>query len=412
MTHRLALLICFALLVPIRNWASTAAAEPTYLVILGDPETFAEAFRPQPPENPRQVGFGTLIYTLKTPTDAIREQVEDALDTAERTGYPVLFQLDDWNFPEQSQDPALVEWTDWPQEGTSHGPLVKRRWINWGTWFTAGPPPNFESPRFRAQLEQRIEEAIAKPIAARLDRWRAEGKGYLFAGVVVGWETGFYTMTHVDRSNPPAFQGRVFEEDEIVRTGYAALTTRGYTKPSIKRIAAQCSTTEEKVMDAILHDLLHDYTAFWAKMLAEGGVPHRRIYSHYTPAITHPDLVKILEGDGRLVPLDAASNPYCRPGFTITHGASYRFEGLMSALHAMNCTQWGAVEIEFVPATRGKEAAYEELSRLTDAGAKVLCIFGWWEDKDHPFAANTPDTVAAMKRWLAGNTLAHRQGGQ
>ena len=42
-----------------------ASEEPVYLLILGEPETFAETFAPAPPLNQRQVGFATMLYTLQ-----------------------------------------------------------------------------------------------------------------------------------------------------------------------------------------------------------------------------------------------------------------------------------------------------------------------------------------------------------
>lgn len=52
--------------------------------------------------------------------------------------------------------PEIVEWTAFPAPGEDHGPLCRRRWINWGSWFTIEPPPNHESPLFRADMEGRV----------------------------------------------------------------------------------------------------------------------------------------------------------------------------------------------------------------------------------------------------------------
>jgi len=155
--------------------AACCRAEPTYLVILGRPEEFASEFPPAAPGSARLVGFGPVLYTLKTPAEELARQARAQLDKAEATGYPVMIHLDDWNYPSASADPAVVEWTAFPGAGEAHGPLVRRRWINWGSWFVTEAPPNYESPAFRAHVRQRFS-AVAQVIAARLERWRAEGR--------------------------------------------------------------------------------------------------------------------------------------------------------------------------------------------------------------------------------------------
>jgi hypothetical protein len=72
------------------GWAAADLREPTYLVILGQPETFSAELPPCSPDSPRQVGWGVVLYTLGTPLADLRRTVEAALDTSEQTGYPLL----------------------------------------------------------------------------------------------------------------------------------------------------------------------------------------------------------------------------------------------------------------------------------------------------------------------------------
>jgi hypothetical protein len=61
---------------------------------------------------------------------------------------------------------------------------------------------------------------------------------------------------------------------------------------------------------------------------------------------------------------------------------------------------WGAVEVELGGTTRTEEGAYQFCSRLTEAGAKVVCIYGWWLPEGTIYAAKNPDTIKAIRRWL------------
>jgi len=382
--------------------SGTSGDEPTYLTILGQPEEFAAEFPPTPKDASRQVGFAILLYTLKTPPEHMAWQVEQALDKAEQTGYPVLIHLGDWNYPRASADPQVVEWTAFPQKGEYHGPLVRRRWINWGSWFTTEAPPNFESPRFRADVRQRLK-AIARPIAQRLRCWRVEGRAHLFAGLVVGWESGYYTSPVFGAASRPRVGDDVFGDDEVVRTGYAALTARGHTAKSIRERARREGKTEPEVLRELMQDVVHDYSAFLAHVCRSAGIPRDRIYTHYTGISALPDaaIPADLREDGRNMPLRAAVNDDSRPGITAT--APWTDIGRAATIfRERGRRQWGAVEVEFTDATRPEEAALSYLESLSDSGARVICIFGWWEPVGHLFGVRRSGAVPAMKQWLAG----------
>ena len=212
-----------------------------------------------------------------------------ALDKAEQTGYPVMFHCDDWNFPPKWDDPELVEWTDFPAPGEQFGPLAKRRWINWGSWIVANAPPNFESPKYKEWLASRLLEGVARPIVERLRKWRAEGREYLFAGLVLGWETGFYNVLAYDPGNPPTAGDEVFQADEAVWTGYAALTARGYNAAKLKQLATEQGRSEKEVFYDLMMEVLHDHAESMALTCRRVGVPGNRIYTHFAAARTFLD---------------------------------------------------------------------------------------------------------------------------
>jgi hypothetical protein len=377
--------------------------DPTYLAILGWPGSFTQQFTPRPKSSNRHIAFSILLKTLITPVRELRAQVTQALDTAEQTGYPVLFQLDDWNYNLPSSDPKLVEWTNWPTAGQSHGSLVKRRWINWGTWFWVEAPRNYESPEFRADIKERLQEGILPLIVARLRKWNSEGRGYLFAGLVVGWESGYYTMkgTGVINLNPlPTYNGVTYSDSDEVNTGYAALTARGYTSDSVKQLAVMENKTEAQVIHDLMALVVHDYAAFWSNVCFKCGVPKDRIYTHFTAVSSMTESESPVPfSDGRVLPLEEAANPYSRPGVTAADFV-INLDTTSQVYNNLGYSAWGAVEIELSDATRSENGAFQFLSKLADRGAKVICIFGWWEHKGHQFEAKTPGAIEAMHNWL------------
>lgn len=377
-------------------------SDPVYLTILGPPESFAREFVPMPPESPRQIAFGLVLYALNTPVPQLVAQTEQALDTAERTGYPVLIHLDDWNYPAPSSDPAIVEWSAFPAEGETHGPVVRRRWINWGSWFTVEAPPNYESPAFRADVAARYR-AVAETVAARLARWQGEGRAYLLAGLVVGWESGYYTMPDFRPGPRPTAGDESLGDDEILRSGYAALTARGHAAASVRARAETEGKSETRVLHELMVGVVRDYTAFLAGACRAAGVPRERIYTHYTGLGSMPEerIEPILREDGRNMPLTAAVNEESRPGITATLPWG-DVEGAARAFREAGRMEWGAVEVEFTDVTRSEPAAAAYLDALTASGARVICIYGWWEPEDHPFGVRGSGAVPAMKAWLAG----------
>lgn len=426
-----ACLPCLALAMALSGCATTGryagddtGPEPRYFLILGEPEAFSDTYPPSAPSAPRQIGFATVLYTLKTPREALAEQVNAALDKAEGTGYPVFFHLDDWNFPDTWDNPAMVEWTGFPEPGEAYGPPVRRRWLNWGSWIVTPPPPNFESPAFRALLRDRVANGVATPVAERLRRWAETGQTHLFAGMAVGWETGFYTAPAVDLANPPTADGQTFEAGEQVRTGYAALSARGENEASIAREARQRGVTTERALFERMADVLHDYTEFLARTCHEAGIPSDRVYSHYAALETllspdlpteappgehpfrttlrdHPALREELLLDGRMIPLDAAVNPYCRPGATVA-SCCCDLDRVVEVFEDAGRSAWGAVEIEITADMREADAIERYFERMTTRGARVICLYGWWEDADNPYCVRSTGAVEAIARWLCG----------
>jgi hypothetical protein len=97
------------------------------------------------------VGFTpALLRSLNWPLELLKSRVVQGLELADQTGLPVFFHMDDIHFwydrTDLHKNPDNVEWSAFPEEGETHGPIIPRYWLNWGVWnvFPA-PPPCLES---------------------------------------------------------------------------------------------------------------------------------------------------------------------------------------------------------------------------------------------------------------------------
>ncbi len=374
--------------------------EPRYLIILG-PSSQIQSRYPAPTSGQaRQPGFGTVLYTLTTPSDTLAQQVNAVLDEAESTGYPVMVHLDDWNYtPKEWTDPRMIEWSAFPAPGASHGPIVRRRWINWGSWMAQGPPPNYESPLFRRYVQSRVRDGIARPLADRFKRWTRSGRQHLLAGLVVGWESGYYSARDLDVTDRPRDGDAVFEDSERVRTGYAALHARGWTAEKLERTAQARRIPLDHLFRELMAEVVRRYIQDLCRVCVQAGIPSRSIYTHLTAAITQPGAPAEPE-DGRLLPIRVACNRYSRPGLTMTEPWC-SLDAVVDALGAAKRREWGAVEFEVTGSTRDTDAALRYLERLTSAGAHVICVYGWWDPPGSTFAVLGTGAPDAFGRWLA-----------
>ncbi|MDR3626821.1 MAG: discoidin domain-containing protein [Ignavibacteriaceae bacterium] len=381
------------------------STDPTYLTILGSPYTFSQQFNSMSKDSSRQLAFGVILYTMNTDVNTLNQQTEQALDLAESSGYPVLIKLDDWNYNTTSTDSELVEWTGWPANGHKYGPLVKRRWINWGTWFTVEAPRNYESSKLRLEIENKLVNGVIPPIVNRLAKWQSSGKQYLFAGLVVGWESGYYTMKGYGtiNLNPlPTYNGITYSDSDEVNTGYAALTSKGYTLDSVKKIASLEGKTEDQVIHGLMSNVVQDYIAFWTKTCYENGIPQNRIYTHFTAVATIPESQSPISfSDGRVLPIESATNQYSRPGVTATDYL-INIDTTSKIFNNLQYSEWGASEIDFSNSTRTEQGAAQLFDHLSEAGAKMMCLFGWWITAGDQFEVKTPGVIEAISNWLNG----------
>ena len=374
------------------------------------PELKAE-FGAKPPGGSRYVGFGVAFMTLKTPVEELRQQVTRALDSADETGLPVLIKLDDTNFNPEYKDPSMVEWTAFPKAGETRGPLAQHYWLNWGSWMALPPTPNFESPAFRHYVETQLRDGVLPPLLARLARWKKENRSYLFAGVCVGWETGIPDYRPL-RNAPvmPHDQQRnitMTEDERGAQFGYASLHARGWTQEKVQALATQKGESVEDVTSDLLFQVIHDYTAFWAKTVHDAGIPKERIYTHgeaweSVPADRLPG--EWMRKSSRVPPMWVNVNDYSRPGYTVGAG-QFDSEVLVKLLGADGVHDgWGGVEA-YVRGVESEDAFEGYLGQLFASGARLVDIFGWTAAGSPYDPKRAPGALLGVHAWLGGKEL-------
>jgi hypothetical protein len=359
--------------------------ERKYLCIVNGIDDFTRDFPPPQPGDARMVCTGTIHYTLRTSQEALVAEIEAAMSAAEASRYPVFLTFDDWNFPppEWATDPAITEWTDWD------GTLCQGRDIEWASDNPQNPPPDVASPTFRAILGPKLDAAFGS-IAARASHWESRGKGYLFAGIALGWESGYYTE---------------FDGSDPFRTGYAALTSTGIDDADITAGAAARHVTYWEEFDAQMYRVVHDYVRWLCARATAAGIPRERIYTHFTGVPDDWIASDPALRDGRLVPFSLAGNPYARPGHTATPDW-IDLERLATEAASRSTPEWGAPEWEATTQKSSRDAMLQYLTRVYRFGAGVTNNWGGWWGPLNPYRINGTPGEQGMKDWVAGRDLA------
>jgi hypothetical protein len=372
-------------LVSLPVYSGDGFPERQYLCIVDGIDGFADDFAPPDPADERMACSGTIHYTLRTPTDDLVAEVVAALDRAEVSGYPVFLTFDDWNFPpdEWNANPAIAEWTDWD------GTRCTGRDIEWASDNPQNPPPNYESPEFRAALEPRLK-AVFSAIADRVRAWEEAGDGWRFAGVAIGWESGYYTD---------------FNGPEALRTGFAALTVRGISDADVVAGATERGVTYWEEFDARMHEVVRDYVEWICERARAAGIPRERIYTHFTGVPDDWEPADPAARDGRLIPFSMAGNRHARPGHTATP-EWVDLERLATGASARGTPDWGAPEWEATTQKLSRDAMLQYLTRMYGHGAAVTVNWGGWWGPFDPYRIDGTAGEQGMKDWLAGHDLA------
>ncbi len=346
--------------------------------------------------------------------DQIRGVIRNAFAVAEERNIAVGFHIDDSMFWNKRQDlwsnRNNVEWSDW------NATVVPHRVIGFVSDLTElAPPMCYNSPAVIAATTHRARDVMGTEIKKGLNQLASRGKSYLFAGVIVGWETRMQ-----DDSYPPVYYG------------YCALHNLGYS-----------ASQPPKDMDKALEGVVADWIRLWARNLEQAGIPRWKIFMHIAYpgelGVVNAVHLRLLYGlntdvqrdfykgaNPSIIGLDTDANPgfsvygvdtfpslhrilehYGNPPWAISEGTNIDLSNAFSNLSA-NST--------YTEQTRPKPAAdyapsasmEQYLSGAFNHGAVLVNLFGW--DKTHEdsaFATATMGTPAldAYRKFLTSEPL-------
>ena len=322
----------------------------------------------------------------------LRQMIADAFAIALEQDIAVGFHIDDSMFWARRSDlwknPVNVEWLDW--EGT---PNTGRR-LDWGSEpLRIAPQMCFNSPAIQAAVRHLTGNVIGPAVRDGLAALEAQGKAYLFAGVIAGWETQI---------------GRDFETNQYL--GYCALTNLGFNR---EHPPQNLDSAREQVVQAFI-DL-------WAGGIAEACVNPEKIYAH-TAMVARQTYENMTDRStvtysqiNQFAPPSVSFGKAYHPGFS-----TYPQDGLMRQLYneleSHGNPAWASAEgANISPSSLTAGGSMETyLAWMFNHGAALVNIFGWGigsETSENPFraAAEAPVSLAAYRKFLGGAALVERE---
>jgi hypothetical protein len=375
-----------------------AMSEPRYLLFWRAPEQAPELVRQiggKGDGRSRLLGFGAPM----SPFDEEKQlpmRMHTAFATARARDLAVMLAFDFhigwrsradlWNWFDTNQpsykaaNRRNVEWFGWD------GPPAKTRYLNWGMAERMAPPPCLTSAAYRSEVRRLVRDVIAPPLKEEVAALEREGKGRLFAGLLVGAEPGIE-----DYSNPDPQTAKLMAEDGAPRgqLGYRALLDRGYTqdKPPAD-------------LHEALGEVIQETVGFWCRQFADAGMPPDRLYPH----------VVAQAADTSSAPVSAAFNAWSRPGWS-TYPAGCLTTGfgvIYSELQKHGNPPWGGVEAN--AGCPGGAVDWETyLGWHYNHGAAVVAINTGATGQELPDmlekSAFGQEALAAYRKFLAGDPL-------
>ena len=403
-------------------------APPSTYVVIGlsketpdkDLEKLTELFGPAHPGPGRHyaISMESLDAFTRSPT-FLAAEINRQFDFAERKNTPIFFHIDpEHGFGADTEtspadappvkywkDPDMCEWAGFPEPGQA--PRVPRLWFNWGAWVCMPAIPCFSSPKFLDLAAKQMAAGIAGPIAARVRKLDASGKGYLFAGINIGWETGIPSY-HFDPAKLPVStysSHRIAMEpwEAQLRAGYAALHWQGWNQARLDAEAQARGITSNALFEELCDQTIHDYNQFLAKSCFDQGISRDRIFTH----IVAIPSVKPERTSTGWPPIWTAVNSYSTPGFTMDNrgAAIYDLANLRREIAAADPNQAHFAAIEAYVRHYHDEAGFDAfLHEVFDHGGITMCLYGTFP-AGHAFSLDQKreNATLAIYKWLHDN---------
>ena len=349
----------------------------------------------------RRYGFSFGPLALDLDDQVVSDTIATAFDVAIEKKIPVAFHMDITHFWRAAKNADGTFLSD------SRGADDNREWKDWtGTIADKDPwdgEPNilpsmcFECAQVQALVDRVAGTVVAPALKAGIDRLIAAGDPDLFAGFIVGWEAGSLNCL-----------------------GYHALTAKGYT-----------SATSLADLNKAQQQILHDYLLRWTKLLADGGVPKAKIYTHTTNT-TQWQLDNLPLYTGKQQQLGAqgfsdwlleqlgngpdsfwdAFNDDANAGYSIyvTSADEGIFEAIWAeaAKHGGSWAESEGTNGNVTPFTGFPGFTWETyLARIFNHGGTLANLFGAFLDGNPsgPTVTESAEAIAAYQKFLSGQTL-------
>jgi len=340
----------------------------------------------------RKLGFIPGPLSFDHTDDQIRTLMRDSFSVALEKNIAVGFHVDDsmfWGQLSYLNKIENIEWLDWNKT-----PNTGRR-LDWSSTPTKIMPQLcLNSPTVKAGVKKRAS-LIAEEVKRGMETLKAANKKHLFLGIIADWEPRI---------------GVDFDTGKNL--GYCALTNQGY---SAKNPPAD--------IDEARVDIVKEFIDFWAKSLADGGVPDKKIFSHtaFIPKVAF-DLAQFGNPDKKLPGsyLEMVNFTPSRVSFGEHHYAGFStypqfglLEEIRDELAKRDNPPWASTEgtaIDPAQAEKGRAGVPMEtyLGNMFNHGAVLVNIFGWGVGpSSNPFRkiAESGDAVTAYRKFLRGEKL-------
>jgi len=372
---------------------------PRYLLFWRTPEQAPDLIKligEQGDGRTRLLGFGVPCATFAQEKQ-VPDNIHRAFSVARLNNLALMLHFDfhlawsnrpelwNWFDPKQlgysPDNRRNVEWFGWD------GPPARARYLNHGEAQRMPPPMCFTSKAIRAEWTRLIRDVIAPSLKKELTALEHEGKGRLFAGILVGSEPTFDNYAHTD---PDVAKLVAADRAPTGQVGYRALLDRGYSKDHPPTDIRQA-----------LGEIIQETVAFWCKDFVQAGISSQKLYPHIPAGIP-------LEATS--APVESAFNAWSRPGWS-TYPVGYlgkNFHALYDALKKHGNPVWGGVESNVgMPGTLVDWETY--LGWHYNHGAALVAINLGATGVELPVrlekSAFGPEALAAYRKFLRGENL-------
>lgn len=339
----------------------------------------------------RILGFIPGPLAFDNTDDQIRQLMRDSFAIALQKNIAVGFHIDDsmfWGRLSNLNKVENIEWLDWDKT-----PNTGRR-LDWSSTPTKIMPQLcINSPEVKSEVAKRAV-LIGEEVKRGMGTLETAGKANLFLGVIAGWETQI---------------GRDFDTGKYL--GYCALTNKGYS-----------AKNPPSDMDEARTDIVKEFIDFWAKSLADAGVPNQKIFSHTAfQAKVNYDMAKFSQPDRvsssyletiNFTPPRVSFGEHHIAGFS-TYPEFGKLEEVQAERLKNGNPPWASTEgtaIDPGVAENGGAGMSMEayLGDLFNHGAVLVNVFGWeiW-DSSNPFRkiAEGSESIEAYQKFLRGEIL-------